>query len=556
MSNPGADAANQRGLDLVAKGRLTEAIGAFDRAIKLNPKNAGYFVNLANVKIQCGNFEDAIGTLRSGISVDPSQPWLHGNLARVLQRLGRIDETLAAARDAVRLAPGEVEFRLMLAYALQGAGEVEAALLECREALRLGSTNATVAHTLAFLANFVPALGPGEVFDLTREAAAHLTTSEPPSVPPHPNDRDPNRRLRIGYVSPMFFRQAEAFFLLPLLEHHNHNDFEIYCFSNTRQPDALTDRHRRACDHWHEIRNLDDVNAAALVRDQQIDILVDLAMHLSDNRLGLFTLRPAPVQMTWLAYPGTTGLAAIDYRVTDPVIDPPPASGAALKEYYSERSLRLPESWLCYDPLIDIPPRPPTTRDAIAFGSLNTPTKLNEPLLRVWGKILQRVPNSRLAMQAHSDHQRQIVQRVFGEMGIARERVGFTPGRGREQYLRLYDLVDIALDTLPYNGITTTCDALWMGVPVITMKGKTAAGRAATSLLSACGLPELIAESESEFIEIAAKLAGDLPRLREYHASLRKRITESVVMDGKRFARGMERLYRTAWQEWCAGRPT
>jgi protein O-GlcNAc transferase len=251
--------------------------------------------------------------------------------------------------------------------------------------------------------------------------------------------------------------------------------------------------------------------------------------------------------MTWLAYPGTTGLDSIQYRITDPILDPP-----GTDQFYSEKSIRLPISWNCYNPQSNAAPRPLSARKEIAFGSLNNPFKLNEATIRLWAQVLTQLPSSRMLILSRSERQKSRIRQIFANAGVAPQRIGFTFPPRREEYLRLYDGIDICLDTLPYNGITTTCDALWMGVPVITLKGQTLAGRGAASVLTAAGHPEWIAQSPHEFVQIATDLAQDRARLEALHRGLRMQLAKSELMNQARFARDIEDAYRRVWREWCS----
>jgi predicted O-linked N-acetylglucosamine transferase (SPINDLY family) len=540
-----AEIANNEGLREIERGRAEAALSAFGRATRLNPANPAYYSNASLVLERLGKAEEAIAALRQAVRLGPGHAILHNNLSVLLEKQGLTDEAVDAAREAVRLDPQCARYRYTFARAVQSTGDLDAADREFAEALRIEPDFDRAADSRAFLANFNPSFDANRILEICRDWSRRFEPT-PAQIPPHANSRDPDRRLKIGYLSAAFCNHAEAYFVLPLLEAHDRQCFEIHCFSNGAKHDATTERHRQAVDRWHEIRGLDDRHAAALIRDEGIDILVDLTMHMMDSRLRLFTMKPAPVQMTWLAYPGTTGLNAMDYRITDPAIDPPGAD-----EPYSERSIRLPTSWICWHPLNDGQPRRQIPRDYVSFGSFNNPFKLNDGVVRLWGRLLQRIANSRVAMLSSSARQQERIRAVLKEMGISESRIGFSPQLGREKYLRLYDEIDIALDTQPYNGITTSCDALWMGVPVVTMKGSRAAGRAGASLLHAAGLPELIAESDEQFVEIAAALAADSQRLQAYHVELREKVRSSALMDGRRFARDVEGAYRQVWKKWC-----
>jgi predicted O-linked N-acetylglucosamine transferase (SPINDLY family) len=355
----------------------------------------------------------------------------------------------------------------------------------------------------------------------------------------------------VGYVSPDFRNHCQAFFTVPLLAAHDHRDFEIVCYADVVRPDSITARLRASADAWRNIAGLDHEQAAELIRRDGIDILVDLTMHMARNRLLVFARKPAPVQVCWLAYPGTTGLAAIDYRLTDPHLDPPGREDS----YYSEQSIRLPDCFWCYDPL-DAEPAvnalPAAEKGYVSFACLNNFCKVNPPVLALWARVLQAVDRSRLTILAGEGAHRDHALDLLAAEGVAPDRVTFVAKQPRQQYLRYYHDVDIGLDTVPYNGHTTSLDSFWMGVPVVTLTGPTVVGRAGACQLMNLGLPELIASSPEQYLRIVAELARDLPRLGALRATLRERMRASPLMNAPRFARNVEAAYRDIWQRWCA----
>jgi predicted O-linked N-acetylglucosamine transferase (SPINDLY family) len=339
--------------------------------------------------------------------------------------------------------------------------------------------------------------------------------------------------------------------MLPLLASHDHRQFEIFCYASVHLPDAITDRCRAQADVWREVRRLSDEEVAEAVRADQIDILVDLTMHMANNRLLVFARKPAPVQVTYLAYCGTTGLRTMDYRLTDPYLDPPGQD----EQFYSEQSVYLSETYWCYQPVEETPPvgpLPVLQAGRITFGCLNNFCKVTSPTVAAWTRLLQAVPESRLFLHAYAgSHRGQLLDSLTGH-DISPDRVTFSGMVPTADYLRLYGQIDVALDPFPYGGGTTTCDALWMGAPVVSVAGRTAMGRAGLSILSNVGLPELVARDEKQYVRIAGELAADLPRLSELRATLRDRMRRSPLMDAPRFARNIEAAYRTMWQRWCA----
>jgi predicted O-linked N-acetylglucosamine transferase (SPINDLY family) len=528
-------------------GLLDEAVENYRKAIALRGNDAHAWCNLGSALLKQDKVADAIESFHRAIESEENYAEAMSNLGAALARSGKLDEAIQWYARASALRPDSPEIANNYAGALKDAGRLEEALVVYRRSLA-AAPHPVVHSNLVFLLHYQPDNDARSILqELTRWNQIYAAPRGK-DVATHLNHSVADRRLKIGYLSPNFFDQAEAHFVLPLLAAHDRHRVQIHCFSNVRKPDHLTRRHRELADAWHDISRMDDQAADKLIRENSIDILVDLAMHMGDNRLLLMAQKPAPVQAAWLAYPGSTGLAAIDYRFTDPFLDPPGSD----ESVYSEKSLRLSETWICYDPLSEAPPRPPQQRGPITFGSLNNPCKINPLSLRAWAQILRQIPGSRLLVLSESDEQRLRIRRIFEQVSVAADRLEFVAHLPRDQYLRLYERIDLALDPLPYNGITTTCDALWMGVPVVTQKGRTAAGRAGASILANAGLSELIADSQPQFIQLAVNLAKDLPRLEKMRAGLRERLAQSPVMDAGRFARNLKGLYQQMWSQWCA----
>jgi predicted O-linked N-acetylglucosamine transferase (SPINDLY family) len=320
------------------------------------------------------------------------------------------------------------------------------------------------------------------------------------------------------------------------------------------EPDAVTERIRTMADQWRSIVEMDDDDAAACIRRDRIDVLVDLTMHMDRNRLPIFAAKPAPVQVTWLAYPGTTGLTAMDYRITDGFLDP---SEVDPSDAYAEESIRLPDAFWCYDPLTREPtvtPLPARTSGFVRFGCLNNFCKVNDGVLELWARILEENPDSRLVLLAPLGEARRRALERFARRGVSRDRIEFATARPFEEYLRLYQRIDICLDPVPYNGHTTSLDAFWMGVPVVTLVGDTVVGRAGLCQAMNLGLPELVARTADEYVATASALARDLDRLGELRSTLRSRMENSPLMDAPRFAHNLEQAYRDMWRRWCRTR--
>jgi len=356
--------------------------------------------------------------------------------------------------------------------------------------------------------------------------------------------------LKIGYLSPFFGACADAHFIFPLLAHHDRKQFEIFCYTRATRDDELTDRLRPLCDHWLDIRRLGIAKSAELIRGHGIDILVNMSRP-ADECLLIMAHRLAPIQITWLTFAScTTGLETMDYRISDPYLDP-----VGMDEHcYTEKTLRLPQTAWCYDPLLDSPPvkpLPAMTNGFITFGSLNRLSKINPAVVAAWAEILRAVPNSRLHLLAVLGSHRQRLLDQFREQSVDPRRIEFIDRQPRMEYLKQYDRIDITLDTFPFSGHTTTLDSLWMGVPVVTLSGRTSVGRAASSALHNLGLSEWIGRTAEQYVSLAVGLSGDVAKLAELRAGLRGRMEASSLMDAPRFARNVEAAYRQMWRTWC-----
>jgi protein O-GlcNAc transferase len=547
------EAMNNLGLLLQEQGEVDRAIELFRQAIALRPDYADALSHLGVALGRLGQHAEAIVSCERAVGLRPDSPEFHNNLAICLNAAGRIDLSLVAAQRAVALRGDFGDAWSNLGAILCDLGRVEEAV-QCYDRALAIRPDAKVETDRIFAL----------LRDERQDAAANLAACRDwdqryaialtRSAQPHDNDRSPDRRLRVGYVSPDFRRHVVGWNLVALLANHNHEQFEVICYSATRQRDDLTDRFAAWADGWREIAGLNDEEAAELIRTDRIDILVDLALHMGGSRLLVFARKPAPVQVTFMGYPGTTGLSAIDYRLTDPYLDPPGRYDAD----YSEQSVRLPDTFWCYDPaadaqVADILPSslPALNTGHMTFGCLNDFGKVSDSSLALWAKVLAAVPGSQLLMLAPEGSARQRVLDRLAAGGIEPGRIEFTGRLSRPDYLRLYHRIDLALDTVPYNAHSTALDGYWMGVPTVTRMGATVASRAGFSQLSNLGLTELAAHSDDEFVRIATELARDLPRLKELRAGLRERVRRSPLMDGKRFASDIEAAYRQMWRRWC-----
>ncbi len=575
---------NNLGVLLKSQGRLDQAVACFERALALDPHSALAHANLGETCQALGDHARAVVCLRQATRLAPQNPAMHfalgvslfelrladptiaayrraielapenpipyNNLGIALRELGRLDEAEDAYRQALRLNPNLVEPLTNLGIVLSAKGD-PAAIAVHRRAVELNPSQPTAYSNLLYTLHFDPSSTPQSLLAEHRQWSWRCAQPPASAIKPWPNDQNPDRRLRIGYVSPDLYAHAVGRFMLPLLANHDHSAYEIHCFTDLRYPDALTQRLRGHADHWHSIRGMSHRDVAEVIRQRKIDILVDLTMHLDGSRLLVFAEKPAPLQVTYLAYCSTTGLDTIDYRFTDRFLDPP-----GTDPWYTEKSIRLETYW-CYDApgnAPDVNPLPALKTGNITFGCLNNFMKISPMVLETWAQLLASVPRSRLLLHADAGDHRKRVHSVLAAAGIAPDRCQFAPQVQTHDYFRLYHQIDIGLDPFPYAGGTTTCDALWMGVPVVTLAGGTAVGRGGVSILSQVGLTDLIAGDVDQYVQIIKQLASDPPRLQQLRAGLREQMRSSPLMDAPRFARTIESAYRQIWQHWCSTR--
>ncbi|MGA2441309.1 MAG: tetratricopeptide repeat protein [Tepidisphaeraceae bacterium] len=545
---PGA--CNNLGNALRGMRKLNEAMAAYRRAIELKPDYVEAHVNLGIALHDQGRLDEAIQVCAQAIQLDPACAEAHFNLGNMLHHHGRIRESLAARREAIRLRPSYAVAYGNLAGALTDLGELDEALAACETAVRIKPDLALVFSNLVYFALLHPGFDAAKILEMAKRWAQRFEAPLVGEIRPHLNDRSPGRRLRIGYVSPDYRRQAAGRFLAQLLANHDPEKVEVFCYSDVKVGDELTAQFRQWAHAWRDSAAWSDSELAGRIRADQIDILVDLALHTAGNRLPVFARKPAPVQATWLGYPGTTGLKSIDYRLTDRYLDPPGQGD----EFYTEKSIHLPHCFWCYGPIgpgIEVSSLPALSAGYLTFGCLNNFTKVSDAVLELWASLLSAVPNSRLLIYMTRDRQSNSIAR-FSNLGVEANRIQFVEKQPLLKYLEEYNRIDIALDPFPYAGGTTTCDAMWMGVPTVTLRGRTAVGRGGVSILSNVGLPDWIAENPRQYVSIAAEMARDLRKLAELRAGLRKRMEQSPLMNAKQFATDMEAAYRQMWETWCS----
>jgi predicted O-linked N-acetylglucosamine transferase (SPINDLY family) len=534
-------------------GRLDEAIGAYRHALQLNPALAETHSNLGLALCRRGRLDEGIAAYEEAVRLKPNHAGAHNNLGIQLCRKGLTDEATDAIQQALRLKPDYANAHKNLGTVLKDQGRIAEAIACYERARQLRPDDQALHSALLGSLHYHPGYDARALYAEHRRWEQEHAHSLVQGSRPFANDPSPERRLRIGYVSPDFTSHVVGRNVWPLLRNHEHSSFDITLYANLSPGDAMSGHFQKCADRWQGIAGWPDDRVADRVRQDGIDILVDLALHTANNRLMVFARKPAPVQVTFAGYPGTTGLSAIDYRLTDPNLDPPDLSG----DNYAEQSYRLPHIFWCYDPQGDEPEvAPPAAlrNGFITFGCLNNFCKVNDEVLGLWAKVLGAAEASRLLLLAKQGSHRQQTLDFLAQRGIAAERVEFVSPLPRSEYLALYHCIDIGLDTFPYNGHTTSLDSFWMGVPVVTLVGRTVVGRAGHSQSTNLGLAWLTATTPEEYIRIAADLAGDLPRLKDLRAGLRERMRRSPLTDARGFALAIEQAYRDLWRIWCAGR--
>ena len=552
-----ADAYCNLGIVLNDKGLVNESIEAYQNAIKHLPTYADAYNNLGITLRYAGRLDEAVAALRHALSLRPNYPDALNNLGLAYDELGKPDEAIGAFRQALAMRPQFEYARNNLANTLKEIGSLGEAIAEYRIASET-SQHPWLLGNLLFALHAHPDYGPEQIY------TEHLKWNERFIKPlaslrkPHDNDPSPNRPLRFGLVSADLNQHPVGRFMLPLFQNINRDQYQLFCYSDGRREDWVAEALERLSTGWHRTVGLSDQHVADLIRQDRIDILFDLSMHTKESRLTIFGLKPAPVQATYLAYCSTTGVDTIDYRISDPWFDPPYPPGTE-ERIYTEKTLRLPNTYWCYQSppeAAEVAPSPANRFGMISFGGLNTFSKVTPQAIAAWGKILVNTPGSRMVLHCKEGQHRHRTVDLFRRAGVEPHRVMFVPRVGGRDYFKLYDQIDIALDTFPYPGGTTTCDALWMGVPVITLKGQTAVSRGGYSILSNVGLTEFVADSIDQYINLATNLAKDLAELAELRTSLRPRMQSSPLMNAPAFARDFHSLLRQIWQQWCANPST
>ena len=553
-----ADAMFYIGAAMHQAGDTAQGVEQMKRAAQLNPRSLAYNYNLGLVYEAIGDMPAAIACYRQVIANDRGGQW-HCTLAKQLTDAGQLDDAIEFAREALTLLAPHARgiAHNQLANALTLKGELTEAIANFQIAISLEVENAMMNS------NYVFALNYGGQPDLTAIFQEHKKFGEKfesfvPRMYVNPLQvkasasafTNSKRRLRIGYVSPDFNDHAVGKFIEPVLAAHDTNKFEVFCYYNKPRVDEATKRMQSVVANWRMTADMSDDELARMIQADAIDILVDLSGHTGLNRLLVFARKPSPIQVTWIGYPNTTGLSTMDYRITDAFADPIGATEAL----HTEKLVRMPECFSCFKPPSNAPhvsALPAVARGTITFGSFNNFAKITPEVMRVWIAILARVPGSRLVLKnwcLDNDRMKTFMLDAFVRYGATPGQVElWNPNTSNVDHLNCYNSIDIGLDPFPYNGTTTTCDALWMGVPVITLAGVSHVGRVGVSQMSNLGLQELIAHDTDHYVDIAVALANDVPRLAALRGAMRVRMSASPLMDAPRLTKNLEAAYDNMW---------
>lgn len=529
-------------------GRNAEALAYMQKAVELSPNDAHAHSNLGFGYHDMGRLTEAEASSRRAIQLKPDLVEAHNNLGMTLQESGRLDDAVASYRRALQLKPDYVEALSNLGVALQDVGQLGEAERCYRKALALRPDDTTAHSNLLFLLNYTPDGDPAVGIEEARRYGQKVSAKVSSRFAEWSCEKQP-KRLRIGLVSGDFKSHPVGYFLENLLTHLDRDAFELFAYPTSQQEDELTARIKPCFSSWMPVYGLSDEATAKMIHGDGVHILIDLSGHSRHNRLPMFAWKPAPVQVSWLGYFATTGVAEIDYLIADPWTLP-----ESEEQFFTEKVWRLPETRLCFTPPdieVAVSPLPAPDRGHITFGCFNTLAKVNDEVIALWSRVLQSVPDSRMFLKAKQLGEASARQRTierFAAQGIAAERLVLEGPESREKYLAAYHHVDMVLDTFPFPGGTTSVEALWMGVPVLTLSGRSFLFRQGVGFLANAGLQDWIAEDADDYVRRAVSHAADLQGLAELRRGLRQQVLTSPVMDGQRFARHFEESLRGMWQ--------
>jgi protein O-GlcNAc transferase len=544
------DAYIHRGNALTEMMRYAEALTDYEKASDIRPNSEIGHHNRGFALRNLGRVAQALECYATAIRLKPEFAEAYANMADVVRDQGRLTDAEKLYLQAINIQPELCTAINNLAYVYQAQGKLVEAIACYRDALSRDPDNFGAYSNMLFAMLYMEQYSAQEVWHEHQRYAQRLQSHVLAKPLPHANERTPERRLKVGYVSADFRNHAVAYFIEPILAAHDKTQFEIYCYYNHTASDARTARIAVLADHWLACKGMSDEQLATRIRADGIDILVDLSGHTANNRLPMFARKPAPVQVTWIGCAGTTGLTAMDYRITDIYMDPPGMTEC----FHSETLLRLPGSNITYRPepgCPDVNELPALATGRVVFASLNSLTKVNQSVVNLWSRILLALPQSTLMLaNVTEDAIAQRLIAMFGSAGIASERLQLEPRMTMLDYLTLHHQIDVALDPFPYNGGTTSVHSLWMGVPVVTLAGKHAVSRVGVAVVSRVGLEQFAAHTEEEYFQCAVQTAQNLQALNQLRQSLRARMSEADC-GPEGITRNLEDTYRSVWAKWC-----
>jgi predicted O-linked N-acetylglucosamine transferase (SPINDLY family) len=542
---------NRLGVLLAETGQKTEALAAFERATRASPDSANAHNNVGLALEQLGRPDQAEKAYRQALAIKPDYVEARCNPGNALRKLQRHPESIEQHLQALKTNPKHGPAGQHLAATLEELGRPEEAHPWRRRVAELRPNDSQLHSDVLWSTLCMPNLSPEQRF------AEHLAWGKQHAdwvskyIRPHKNDRTPDRPLRVGYVSPNFGAQAIGWFITPLLAAHERRQVQVYCYNDTRNADWMTQKIRSVSDQWRDTARLLHDEPADLIHRDRIDILIDLRGHMAGHRLVTFAQKPAPVQMSYIGYQYTAGMKAMDYRICDPGTDPP----GLTERFHVEKLARLPRTIWCYQPQEESQPAstaPAERNGHVTFGVFQKAAKLNGFMVELWSRILRDAPEARLKILCPSPRTIEHLRSMFHARQIVPERIESIYHADRSGYLNLHNQVDLALDTFPYSGVTTTCDAMWMGVPVLTLLGPEPFERAGASLMPPCGLECLLADHPKTYVEKAIRLAQNPQEILRLRPSLRERMQSSELMNPHSLARAMELCFRNAWVQWLA----
>ncbi|MEC5217578.1 protein O-GlcNAc transferase [Actimicrobium sp. GrIS 1.19] len=542
-----ADAHGNLAAALGGLGETDAAIESYRKAIALRPTDIGALCSLGILLTLAGQFAEAVRVTAQALELAPDNVLANNSMGSALLRDGRADDAAVFFERATVLSPNDPTGWFNLADTMQARSRLNETIALYRRGLALGPDNALAHSNLLLALQYSPSLTPAQLF---AEHTRFAQQFEPAGNVTHANTPDPARRIRIGYVSADLRDHAVARFIEPILRHHDAGQVEVFCYYNHYLNDATNARMRAAVQHWVPCLHLDADQLAARIRADGIDILIDLSGHTAGNRLLTFARKPAPLQVTFNGYPGTTGLAAMDYRISDALLDPV----GVTDQFYTEKILRL-ESAVIYQPAAGCPevnPLPCLHGAPFTFACLNNLIKITPYAIAVWSQILKRLPASRLMLgNLQEPEARARLLANFAAEGIGLERLVLLPKMALLDYLATYHRIDLTLDTFPYTGGTTTNDSLWMGVPILTLAGQTSVSRGTAAALQVAGLPQFVTTSPEQYIDTAVALATDPAGLDAVRQTIRARLSANTLKDPVALTRNLEALLRGIWRDWC-----